>query len=191
MALLLVTTLAFANGCASTPKSGLKLSPDLGMPAPGKSKVVFLRPGHAAYAVHFGIHDGDRLVGRSSSSEYFAYECDPGPHVFSASMDNLAFLDADLLPDHIYYVRVRAVMGLWIAAVKMGPLYPGCPDIDWEKLPKIISGLEKTTITSADVEHDAKSIQGYLERLKSYQDKNKNGGKILPQYGQPAPLSSL
>ena len=191
--LLLATVLA--NGCVSTTetaagKPALNLGPDFEMPAPGKSKVVFIRPGHMAYAVHFSVHDGERMIGESSSSEYFAYEGDPGHHVFSASMDNLSFLDANLLPDRIYYVRVQAVMGMWIAGVKMSALYPGCPDINWQKLPKIVSKLEKSTITSEDVEHDAKNKEGYMKRLKKYQDNAKDGGRILPEYGQTAPLSS-
>lgn len=191
--LLVVTVLV--NGCASTTdtaagKPALNLGPDFEMPAPGKSKVVFIRPGHFAYAVHFGVHDGERLIGESSSSEYFAYECDPGHHVFSTSMDNLSFLDADLLPDRIYYVRVEAVMGMWIAGVKMSALYPGCAAINWQKMSKIVAKLEKTAITSDDIERDTKKIDGYMTRLKKYQDKSKDGGKILPEYGQTMPLTS-
>jgi hypothetical protein len=191
--LLLVTV--FVNGCASTTdtvtgKPALNLGPDFGMPAPGKSKVIFLRPGHFAYAVHFGVHDGERLIGESSSSEYFAYECDPGHHIFSTSMDNLCFLDADLLPDRIYYVEVQATMGMWIAGVRMNALYPGCPEVNWQKMPRIISKLEKTTITSNDVGRDKKNIEGYMKRLKEYQDKSKDEGKILPEYGQTVPLTS-
>ena len=188
--LLLAT--AFVNGCASTGgSSSLNLGPDFAMPSsPGKSKVIFIRPGHFAYAVHYWVHDGKQLIGESSSSEYFAYECDPGHHVFSTSMDNLSFLDADLLPDRIYYVRVQAVMGMWIAGVKMSALYPGCPDINWRQMPKIVSKLEKTTINSNDMERDAKNIEGYMKRLKEYQDKSRDGGKILPEYGQTSSLSS-
>jgi hypothetical protein len=191
--LLLATVLL--NGCASTGdteagKSSLKLGPDFAMPAPGKSKVIFIRPGHFAFAVHYWVHDGQQLIGESSSSEYFAYECDPGHHVFSTSMDNLSFLDADLLPDRIYYVRVQAVMGMWIAGVKMSALYPGCRDINWPKMARIVSDLEKTTITSDDATRDAKNIEGYMKRLKEYQDKDKDGGKILPEYGQTTPLSA-
>lgn len=183
------------SGCASTSdtdagRPSLHLGPDFGMPTPGKSKVIFIRPGHVAYAVHFAVHDGGRLIGESSSSEYFSYECDPGHHVFSSSMDNLWYLDADLLPDRIYYVRVEPTIGWWVAGVKLSPLYPGCPGVNWQKMPKIVSKLEKTTITSADVEHDAKDIEGYLKRLKEYQDKAKDGGGILPEYGQATPLSS-
>jgi hypothetical protein len=168
-----------------------KLNPDFSLPTPGHSKVIFMRPGHMAYAVHFGIHDGDTLIGRSSTSEYFAYECIPGHHLFSTSMDNLVYLDADLLPDRIYYVKVEAVMGWWIAAVKMTPLYPGCKEMKWEKLPHIAASLEQTTITDEQIAHDRKGIAGYLERLKSYQDRKKGGGTILPEYGQASPLNGI
>jgi|GEM_PF-6945738 hypothetical protein len=186
---LLLATLVF-TGCASTGGSSsgntlVNMGSDFQMPSPGKTKVIFIRPGHLAYAVHFAVHDGERLIGISSSEEYFAYECDPGHHVFSASMDNLSFLDADLLPDRIYYVRAQAVLGMWVAGVKMSPLYPGCANINWQKLPKIVSGLRRTTTLSSEaVENDSKNIEGYMKRLKSYQDRSKDGGKILPDYGQ-------
>ena len=190
LGLLLVTM--FASGCASTAHMDAAKIADLGMPAPGKSKVVFLRPSHLAFAVHFAVHDGEKMIGRSSSAEYFTYECDPGQHVFSTSMENLAFLDADLLPDRIYYVKIQATMGFWIARVKMSALYPGCTEIKWEELPHILAKLEKTTITSEDVTNDLKGIKGYMERLKEYQDKpqkDPNAVKILPEYGQTTPLT--
>jgi len=62
---------------------------------------------------HFAVHDGERLIGRSSSATYFIYECDPGQRVFSFSFGNLDILNADLLPDRIYYVKVMAVAQAW------------------------------------------------------------------------------
>jgi hypothetical protein len=192
----LLLAAVMANGCASTPdtdtggsKSASNLASDLAMPAPGKSKVVFLRPGTYAWPYHFGMHDGERLVGKSSSSSYFVYECDPGHHVFSTSMENMAFLDADLLPDRIYYVRVKAGMGMWTARVNMYALYPGCAEINWRKLPRILGDLEKEHITEVDAQHDAEGITCYMDRLKKYQDEAKPGAnKILPEYGQTTPL---
>jgi len=191
----LLLALVMATGCASQANTGAgnhasNLRPDLAMPAPGKSKVVFLRPGHFAWAVHFGVHDGERLVGRSSSSTYFAYECDPGHHVFSASMDNLAFLNADLLPDRIYYVRVKAVWGVNIAAVKMFALYPGSADFNWTEIPKTLAKMAPEKVTDKAVQHDAEGSKAYMERLKKYQDEAQNGGTILPEYGQTTSLFS-
>ncbi len=191
--LLLLT--AMVNGCASSSDTGSgKARPSLGadfaMPAPGKSKVIFLRPGHYGWAVHFDMHDGDRLIGKSSSSSYFPYECDPGHHVFSTSMETLAFLDADLLPDRIYYVRVRCVMGVLTAEVKMYALYPGNTEINWQEMPQILTKLERENVTSEEVQHDATGAQHYMERLKKYQDESRNGGRILPEYGQPTSLFS-
>lgn len=182
------------NGCASSDgKAGLKLGPDLGMPAPGKSKVVFLRPGHTAWAVHFRVHDGEKWIGRSSSSSYFVYECDPGRHFFSTSMDNVAFFNADLLPDRIYYVRVKAVMGLWVAGVRMYALYPGCAEINWGKMPKILAELEEEgPITNEEQENDKVKLAGYMERVKAHQnnpEQDFDAEKVLPEFGQTTPLS--
>jgi hypothetical protein len=190
----LLLAVVMVSGCASTSgvdKTGSTLRADLAMPSPGKSKVVFLRPGSFAFAVHFGIHDGEQLVGKSSSSSYFAYECDPGHHIFSTSMDNVAFLNADLLPDRIYYVRVKAIFGTWIAGVKMFALYPDCAEFNWKKIPKTLTKLEKETITNEDVRRDAVKAKEYMEQLKEKQDKAKPDApnKILPEYGQTTSLS--
>ena len=190
-AILMLLGVLCLTGCASSkPPTAASLGPDFALPAPGKANVIFIRPGHFAYQFHFDMHDGGILIGRSSSSEYFAYECDPGHHVFSTSMENLAYLDADLSPGRIYYVRVRAKEGMWVSPrVKMMPLYPGCPDIDWAKLPEIVAGLERTApVTAEEAQHDKKGMDNYLVRLRSYQADHKNGGTILPEYGQTTTL---
>lgn len=181
------------SGCASSqpqPKAwNAAHASALGMPAPGQSKVVFLRASHYAYALHFRIHDGEQMIGRSSSSTFFAYECAPGHHVFSSSMDNMEILNADLLPDRIYYVKVSAVMGMWVGGVSLTPLYPAGKEIKWDRLAGILGGLPESSITSADQEADMKNIEGYMERLKKHQaEADKSGNKILPAYGQTSPL---
>jgi hypothetical protein len=184
----------FLSGCASTTITDPAKRADLGMPSPGKSKVVFIRPGKfEGGGIHFGVHDEERLIGKLLSSTYFVYECDPGHHVFSTSMENLSFLDANLLPDRIYYVKVEATMGLLIARAKMSALYPGCDDIPWQKMPGLLAESSKTTITSEEVERDMKGAEGYTERLKKNENEpepHKDANKILPEYGQTAPIFS-
>ena len=108
-------------------------------------------------------------------------------------MENLSFLDADLLPDRIYYVKVEAAMGVWIARVKMSALYPGGDDIPWQKMPDLLARSSRSTITSEEVEHDRKGAEGYSERLKKNENEpepHKDAEKILPEYGQTTPIFS-
>lgn len=185
--LLLVTV--FAAGCTSTAKTDVGKLWGFGMPPTGKSKVVFIRPSSEGKAIDFGVHDGERLIGRSLSSTYFVYECDPGQHVFSSSFGNLAILYADLLPDRIYYVNVqgqlKAFSPVW---VKLDALYPGCAAIKWEKISNILTKLKETTITSSEVEHDLTGVEKYKERMKKYENDAQPDPRILPEYGQTNPI---
>ena len=102
-AFALLLALVFGSGCASTTYTrGRKSGLGLDLPAPGKSKVVFVRPGQfMGDGVVFGVHDGDRLIGVVPGSSYFVYDCEPGRHLFSSSMEDIAILEADLLADRI------------------------------------------------------------------------------------------
>lgn len=180
-------------GCSSTPQDGhlppKVTSSSISMPAAGKSKVVFLRPSSDGHVVDFGIHDGDRLIGRSVSSTYFTYECDPGHHVFSSSFGNMMILKADLLPDRIYYVNVRGQLRafgpVW---VRMEPVYPGGASIQWEKLPRIIEDLKENRVTNAEVEHDLTGIEKYKERMRKSENDPESQASLLPEHGQAAHL---
>jgi hypothetical protein len=176
------------SGCASTGHQDAgTLALDLSMPAPGKSKVVFIRPKSDVNALHFGVHDGERLIGRSSASTYFVYECDAGHHVFSSSFGNVGILNAELLPDRIYYVKVMGVLQSWGPAwVKMTALYPGGNGIDWAQMPNVLAELRKSIVSNDQVEHDRTGIEGYRERMKKYQS---SAESINPEYGQIAPLA--
>ena len=58
--LLLVSVLL--SGCTATTIMDSAKRADLGMPSPGKSKVVFVRPDKfAGSGIHFGVHDEERL----------------------------------------------------------------------------------------------------------------------------------
>ena len=117
---VLVATV-FGAACTTTPivprhQSALVIQ----MPAPGKSKVVFIRPReNKRYELTYSVHDDDRLIGELASGYFFQFECEPGYHWFSTSMEDVAMLEATLLPDRIYYVRVSAAMGWVVPQVDM------------------------------------------------------------------------
>src|ERR1051325_3250705 len=94
LGLLFVTV--FGSGCASTAyTTGGKTALKQEMPPPGKSKVLFVRPSQfLGEAIAFHVHDGDHLIGVLPGTSFFVYECEPGNHLFSASMEDLAMLAA-------------------------------------------------------------------------------------------------
>ena len=161
------------------------LKSDAAVPSPGKARVIFYRP-ESGGGVDLGVHDGDRLVAKLFGHTYGAYECDPGPHVFSGSFGNMEILNATLLPDRIYYVKGRLVAQMWTSAfVELTPLHPGTPGKEWTALPRVLSRLKKSVVTPEQAERDKKGIGHYMERLKAYQDKPGAVPKsLLPEHGQ-------
>jgi hypothetical protein len=187
--LLLVVTLG--QGCASSGTSNTvkSVTSEFAMPSPGKAKVIFVRSTSNG-GVDLGVHDGERLVAKLSGKTYGVYECEPGQHLFSGSFGNLYILNANLLPDRIYYVKAVLIDQMWTSAfVKMTPLYPGAAGSDWEKMPRILTKLKKSIVTPEQAERDKKGIDRYMERLKVYRDKpGLVLESILPEYGQTTSL---
>ena len=190
----LLVVAAFGTGCATTHTAGHKSGPDIEMPVTGKSKVVFIRPSqYAGRGVVFGVHDEDRLIGVLQSGSFFEYECEPGHHLFSSSMEDVAMLEADLLPDRIYYAKVSSAMGWLISQVNMYSLHPGCAGNLWPELPHILAGLRESVVTSRHVERDRKHADTYRERIEKYLEykyrPNPNREQILPEHGQTQPIA--
>ena len=186
---LLVIAGTFLQGCASSTPA--KLDPekmaDFAMPSPGKAKLIFFRP-NKDLEMDINVHDGKALAARLLGETYGVYECQSGPHTFSASFGNLDIVNAELLPDRIYYVRAVLVPQMWTPAwVKMKPVHPGSGD-DWQEMREAVSRLKKRVVTPESAAHDMKGIERYMERFEVY--KNKPGAvfeRILPEYGQSTP----
>jgi hypothetical protein len=197
LVLAILTLLLCVSGCASSPyyQEGGKSALNLEMPASGKLKIVFVRPEQfiplASKSMHYAIHDGDNLIGVLGDSTYFVYECEAGHHFFSCSMQDISTLDGNLLPNRIYYVRVRPGQQ-WASFVEMNAVYPGCPKNLWAKLPAMLHDAKETIITPEGIAHDKTGIENYHvhmnTRLSEHSDNSVE--KILPEYGQTTPVSS-
>jgi hypothetical protein len=76
---------------------------------PGKSLVCIHRPpAHGGRFVKTGIWDGAVFVGALGSGQSLAYVCDPGQHYLaSRSFDQVSVVEAQLLSDKIYDLRVE------------------------------------------------------------------------------------
>jgi hypothetical protein len=188
----------FVSGCASSPyyREDGKSALNVEMPASGESKIIFVRAEQfiplAAKSVHYAIHDGDKLIGILGDSTYFVYECEAGHHFFSCAMQDISTLEGDLLPNRIYYVRVRPGSQS-VTFVEMNAVYPGCPKNLWAKLPAMLRDAKETVITPEAITHDKTGIENYHThmnaRLSEPSDYN-SVEKILPEYGQTTPISS-
>jgi hypothetical protein len=191
-AFALILALMFGTGCASSYTRGRNSGLGLELAAPGKSKVVFVRPGQfMGDGVDFNVHDGDRLIGVVPGSSYFVYDCEPGHHLFSASMEDIAIMEADLLADRIYYAKVSSQLGVWISRVNMYSLHPHCAGDLWPQLPKILADVKETIVTPAAVADDQRGAANYMKRLEKHLSEhqgNPNREQILPEHGQPQPI---
>jgi hypothetical protein len=214
-----LATLFLTAGCASTEKkvdlaAMFPIKPNevkkkwpaadcralqISMPSSGKAKVVFVRPVTFPVMVDFTInlHEGDRLIGRLPRASYCDYECEPGRHVFSWTEASVAMLDADLLPDRIYYVvacvtfDVKGMAGICPHHLK--PIHPASPNSLWTQLQENLPLLKESTITAEQIDHDRKGIENYLIRINKYRQEkylpNPAREQVLPEYGQLRPIS--
>src|SRR5262245_30266434 len=80
-------------------------------PAAGKALVYFIRSQTMGAAVKVKLYADGKFIGIISSHTYIPFECDPGKHEFVANAENAGLLEAELLPDRIYYVQVAIHMG--------------------------------------------------------------------------------
>lgn len=93
--LILGLLFLFLTGCAGSSGYMVKATPTEG-PAQGKAMVYFMRPSGMGFAINFQIWDGTYFVGLSQAKSYFAYQCDPGKHLFLGIAENKAAIEADL-----------------------------------------------------------------------------------------------
>jgi hypothetical protein len=115
----LVVLILFAVSCA--PKYMIKQEP-MQKPSEGKAIVHFLRPSSVGGAVQATIWDNDKLIGFTAGKMAFQYECDPGKHLFIAWSEYKSPVEAELLPDRVYYIVLRMRMGWWRGRVHQVPI---------------------------------------------------------------------
>ena len=72
-------------------------------PSEGKALVNYVRPSRYRYEEKANVWDGAKLIGMSFGRQCFQYECEPGKHLFIAWLQYKSPVEADLLPNRIYY----------------------------------------------------------------------------------------
>ena len=129
-----IVTIAFLfliAGCAGSSQYMSKAATPEG-PSPGKALVYFMRPSGLAFAIHFQIWENYQLIGLSQAKSYFAYESDPGKHLFIGRAENKRAVEADLEAGKTYYILTQAKAGGWKARMAFIPVTRGSEY--WDKV---------------------------------------------------------
>ena len=98
---------------------------DTRRPAPGKALVYFVRTQYMGMAISVQLVADGKPLGWTRAGTFVVYEGDPGKHEFLSMSEGGALLDADLLPDRIYYVQVAIHMGAMRARSHFEVIRPG------------------------------------------------------------------
>jgi len=119
-----IVFLLLMTGCAGSSQYMAKAAKPEG-PSPGKALVYFMRPSGFGFAVHFQIWENYRLIGLSQAKSFFAYECEPGKHLFIGRAENKRVVEADLEAGKTYYILTQVKMGGWKARMAFIPVTRG------------------------------------------------------------------
>jgi hypothetical protein len=112
------------TGCAGSSQYMVKATPIAGPPSE-KVLVYFMRPSGMGFAINFQIWDSNHFVGLSQAKSYFAYECNPGKHLFMGFAENKVAIEADLEAGKSYYIGTNVRMGAWKARMDFTPVTRG------------------------------------------------------------------
>jgi hypothetical protein len=94
----------------------------IGAPAPGKSQIVFFRPGSiVGMALGCTVHEGDREVARLGSGKYYVIAAEPGRHAFSTRGQATDALNLEVESDETYFVKCKIGMGTISGAAQLEP----------------------------------------------------------------------
>ena len=118
---LLLVAPIFIIGCAGSSKYMVKATPAQELSA-SKALVYFMRPSGFGFAINFQIWEGYKLIGLSQAKSYFAYQCEPGKHLFIGRAENKRALEADLEAGKSYYIITQVKMGGWKARMAFIPV---------------------------------------------------------------------
>ena len=112
----LLVIVFFMSSCAGSSKY-MKPTQTLLSPNNDKALVRFMRPSGFGFAINFNILDGEKVIGNSVAKSQFDYLADPGIHLFIATAENKAFIEAELEAGKIYYIITRVYPGVMFLRV--------------------------------------------------------------------------
>jgi hypothetical protein len=110
--LVLVMFVWVLSGCAGSVRDMREVPPGSANIAPGEGKamVVFMRPSKTASPLQCSVFEvkGSELflVGIVASRAKVAYRLEPGKHLFMVVGEGASFMNAEVVPNKIYYARI-------------------------------------------------------------------------------------
>ena len=157
-------------------------------PSEGKALVHFMRPSGTGRAAKASVWDRDKLIGMSFGKQGFQYECDPGKHLFIAWSEYKSPVEAELLPNRIYYIVLRIRMGWWRGRIHQVPVNKQHPlweeVLAWqESLPNYT--FDQHALAAAEAEGKPK-IMDYLADYDSEVKGTKHVQYLRAEDGVPA-----
>ena len=147
---VILAGLVLVMGCAGSGKYMVKATP-MGGPSPDKALVYFMRPSSMAFLISYQIWDGDHFIGQTQARSYFAYECEPGTHLFLGLAENKVALEADMEAGKSYYVVTNMRVGAMKSRMLFTPVTRGS-DL-WDKVKEYEKSL---SFIAAEEEERAK-----------------------------------
>jgi predicted class III extradiol MEMO1 family dioxygenase len=179
-----VVLFLFVVSCA--PRHAVLKEP-MARPSEGKALVNFLRPSSTGAAVTITIWDGEKLIGMPRGKQAFQYECDPGNHLFISWSEFKSPVEAELLPDRVYYIVLRVRMGWWRMRLHQVPINPHhelwSDALNWQKtLPNY--EFDRAVLSTIEAEHKDK-IREYLQTYETEIKGTKHVLYLRPEDGVP------
>ncbi len=152
-------------------------------PADGKCLVYITRQSAVAPIIKFSVYDGEVFLGKLGPNRYFAYECDPGEHVFIARSENTSYVEAHLEAGRTYVIDAEPKMGIGIARVSLKPLDKSHPKYEKQKAKffKFVSKKKGELLQNADEPDDTEDPENSTpdKRMARFREMKTAGKDIV------------
>jgi hypothetical protein len=90
-------------------------------PPPGKSQVVFFRPGAMGMAISCNIREEGKMLGTTNNGRYWVLTTRPGPHKFTTKSEATDELNVETEADETSYVKCKIAMGIMAGRPNLSP----------------------------------------------------------------------
>jgi len=153
-------------------------------PSEGKALVNFIRPSYLWGAgTTATIWDSDKLIIISKHGKHsFQYECEPGKHLFTAWSGYVSPVEAEFLPNRIYYIVLRSRMGFGSLRIHQVPVSKEHPL--WANTLMWQDALPYYTCDQATLAAVEAKYKGHLVKYLEEYDQEIKGTKYV-QYLRP------
>lgn len=118
---------ALLLGCKQPNRPGFASSsvvPEI--PAPGLAKIYFYRnyEPFARMQVPMQVHSGEAIIGTVLPGTFFAVDVQPGVHHFWAARQEKGYVEIEMNPGDIFFVRLSTRQGIFVPQPEMNLTMP-------------------------------------------------------------------